>query len=100
MLADNLRKNIVVVEALGSLPGLQGSDRAWVPAAVCGGPGEAAGTHHMARGNNKRSQQKFYSHKWSNLDLSCSSCEAQHLLPVAAGSWLVMMVFINASTQP
>lgn len=52
MLAETLRKHIVV-EASASLPGLQGSDRAGMPAAVCGRPGEAAGTHHMARGNNK-----------------------------------------------
>lgn len=56
MLADELRKHIVVVEASGSLPGLQGSDRAWMPAAVCGRPGEAAGSRHMARGNNTWSQ--------------------------------------------
>lgn len=35
-----------------ALPGLQGSECGWIPAAVRGGPGEAAGTPHMARGNN------------------------------------------------
>lgn len=53
MLADVLRKHIVVVEASCALPGLQGSDRGGIPAAVCGRPGEAAGIHHLARGNNR-----------------------------------------------
>lgn len=51
MPADVPRKHIVVVEASCALPGVQGSDRGRIPAAVCGRPGEAAGIHHLARGN-------------------------------------------------